>query len=93
MKSFRIIINFLNPYVLLTVCSRNKNMKAYFYIVIFYFTAPRITIKEKLKPISFYGLDTRDVIRAIMQVSPERLKELEEQERLESVKEKEEFRG
>ena len=40
--------------------------------------------KEKLKPISFYGLDTRDVIRAIMQVSPERLKELEEQERLES---------
>lgn len=50
-------------------------------------------VKEKLKPISFYGLDTRDVIRAIMQVSPERLKELEEQERLESVKEKEEFRG
>lgn len=39
-------------------------------------------VKEKLKPISFYGLDTRDVIRAIMQVSPERLKELEEQERL-----------
>ena len=31
--------------------------------------------KEKLKPISFYGLDTRDVIRAIMKVSPERLKE------------------
>jgi hypothetical protein len=34
--------------------------------------------KEKLKPISFYGLDTTDVIRAIMRVSPERLKELEE---------------
>ncbi len=43
-------------------------------------------VKEKLTPISFYGLDTRDVIRAIMQVRPERLKELEEQERLESVK-------
>ncbi len=40
--------------------------------------------KEKLKPISFYGLDTRDVIRAIMKVSPQRIKELEEQERLES---------
>jgi hypothetical protein len=37
--------------------------------------------KEKLKPISFYGLDTRDVIRTIMQVSPERLKELEEQDK------------
>jgi hypothetical protein len=41
--------------------------------------------KEKLKPLSFYGLDTRDVIRAIMQVSPERIKELEEQERLDDV--------
>jgi hypothetical protein len=50
-------------------------------------------IKEKLKPLSFYGLDTRDVIRAIMKVSPERIKELEEQELLESVKEKIEFSG
>lgn len=37
--------------------------------------------KEKLKPISFYGLDTRDVIRAFMQVKPERIRELEEEER------------
>lgn len=44
-------------------------------------------VKEKLKPISFYGLDTRDVIRAIMQVKPERLKELEGQERLDSEEE------
>jgi hypothetical protein len=50
-------------------------------------------VKEKLKPISFYGLDTRDVIRAIMQVRPERIKELEEQERIESVQEKIEFSG
>jgi hypothetical protein len=34
-------------------------------------------VKEKLKLISFYGLDTRDVIRAIIQISPDRLKELE----------------
>lgn len=34
--------------------------------------------KEKLKPISFNSLDTTDVIRAIMRVNPERLKELEE---------------
>lgn len=37
--------------------------------------------KEKLKPISLYGLDTGDVIRAFMKVKPERLKELEEEER------------
>ena len=37
--------------------------------------------KEKLKPISLYGLDTRDVIRAFMQVKPERIRELEEEER------------
>lgn len=37
--------------------------------------------KERLKPISFYGHDPRDVIRAFMQVNPKRLKELEEKER------------
>jgi len=37
--------------------------------------------KERLKPISLYGHDPRDVIRAFMQVSPKRLKELEEEER------------
>lgn len=37
--------------------------------------------KERLKPISFYGHDPRDVIRAFMQVSPKRLKELEKEER------------
>jgi hypothetical protein len=35
---------------------------------------------EKLKPHSFYELDTRYVIWAIMQISPERITELEEQE-------------
>lgn len=37
--------------------------------------------KERLKPISLYGYNPRDVIRAIMQVSPKRIKELEEEER------------
>jgi CMP-2-keto-3-deoxyoctulosonic acid synthetase len=37
--------------------------------------------KERLKPISLYGYDPRDVIRAFMQVSPKRLKDLEEEER------------
>lgn len=37
--------------------------------------------KEKLKPLSLYGLDTRDVIRAFMQVKPERIRELDEEER------------
>jgi len=37
--------------------------------------------KERLKPISLYGHDPRDVIRAFMQVSPDRLKELEKEER------------
>ncbi len=46
--------------------------------------------KEKLKPISFYGLRPEDVIRAFMQISPQRLRELEEQERLEGVKESKE---
>jgi|GEM_PF-2688826 len=37
--------------------------------------------KEKLKPLLLYGLDTRDVIRAFMRVKPERIRELEEEER------------
>lgn len=37
--------------------------------------------KEKLKPLSLYGLDTRDVIKAFMQVKPERIRELDEEER------------
>jgi len=36
--------------------------------------------KERLKPISFYGHNPEDVIRAFMKVSPKRLKELEEEE-------------
>ena len=39
--------------------------------------------KEKLKPLSLYGLDTRDVIRAFMKVKPERIRELEDEERKE----------
>jgi hypothetical protein len=37
--------------------------------------------KERLKPLSFYGLDPRDVIRAFMQIDPEELKKLEEEDR------------
>ena len=39
--------------------------------------------KEKLKPLSFYGCDPRDLIRAFMQVDPKELKRLEEEERKE----------
>jgi len=38
-------------------------------------------IKEKLKPLSFYGCDPRDVIRAFMQIDPKELKRLEEEEK------------
>jgi hypothetical protein len=49
--------------------------------------------KERLKPISFYGHKPEDMIRAFMQVSPKRLKELEEEEhRLLKSKEGEEKR-
>jgi hypothetical protein len=37
--------------------------------------------KERLKPLSFYGHDPRDVIRAFMQADPKELKRLEEEER------------
>jgi len=40
--------------------------------------------KERLKPLSFYGHDPGDVIRAFMQVDPEELKRLEKQDRIES---------
>lgn len=50
-------------------------------------------VKEKLKPLSFYGLNPEDVIRAFMQIDPKELKRLEEEERLESVKEKTELSG
>jgi len=36
--------------------------------------------KERLKPLSFYGLDPRDVIRAFMQIDPKELKRLKEEE-------------
>ena len=42
--------------------------------------------KERLKPLSFYGCDPRDVIRAFMQIDPKELKRLEEEERLEDKK-------
>ncbi|MHB8204193.1 MAG: hypothetical protein ACYDHG_10900 [Desulfomonilaceae bacterium] len=38
-------------------------------------------VKEKLKPLSFYGLDPKDLIRAFLQISPERLRELEEEDK------------
>jgi len=37
--------------------------------------------KERLKPLSFYGHDPRDVIRAFMQIDPNELKRLEEEEK------------
>ena len=39
--------------------------------------------KERLKPLSFYGHDPKDVIRAFMQIDPEELKKLEEEQALE----------
>lgn len=44
-------------------------------------------VKEKLKPISFYGHKLEGIIRAFMKVDPKELKRLEEEERLESIKE------
>jgi hypothetical protein len=38
-------------------------------------------IKERLKPISFYGHKLEDVIRAFLQVDPKRVKEEEYQEK------------
>lgn len=38
--------------------------------------------KERLRPLSFYGHDPKDVIGAFMRVDPEELKRLEEAERL-----------
>jgi len=38
--------------------------------------------KERLKPISFYGHDPRDVIRAFMQIDPKELKKLEDEDRM-----------
>ncbi len=37
--------------------------------------------KERLKPISFYGYNPEDVIRAFMQVDPKKIREREEEER------------
>lgn len=47
-------------------------------------------IKEKLKPLSLYGLDPRDVIRAFMQIDPKELKILEGQERKQNLEQREE---
>ncbi|MGB6064788.1 MAG: hypothetical protein WBG50_08260 [Desulfomonilaceae bacterium] len=49
--------------------------------------------KERLKPISFYGHDPRDVIRAFMQIDPAELKRLEEEERKLSEQEQENSKG
>jgi hypothetical protein len=38
-------------------------------------------VKEKLKPLSFYGLRPEEIIRAFMQISPERLRELEDEDK------------
>jgi len=35
-------------------------------------------VKEKLKPVSFYALDAKDVIRSFMQVDSKELQMLEE---------------
>ncbi len=46
-------------------------------------------VKERLKPISFYGHKLEDVIRAIMRVDPRKLKEgqLKEEQSKYSVRE------
>ncbi|MGO9568025.1 MAG: hypothetical protein ACLP5H_10825 [Desulfomonilaceae bacterium] len=38
-------------------------------------------IKNRLKPISFYGHNPEDVIRAFMKVDPKKVKQREEEER------------
>ncbi len=45
--------------------------------------------KEQLRPLSLYGLDPRDVIRAFMQIDPKELKRLEEEERRSQVEDQE----
>ena len=42
--------------------------------------------KEKLKPISFYGLGPEDTIRAFMQIDPKKLEIREEEEKTELSK-------
>ncbi len=46
-------------------------------------------VKNRLKPISFYGQKPEDVLRAFMQVDPEHVKKREEKERQESALEAE----
>ncbi|MGB7912450.1 MAG: hypothetical protein WCF59_09520 [Desulfobaccales bacterium] len=38
-------------------------------------------VKERLKPLSLYGIDPKDAIRACMRVDPDELKELEKKEK------------
>lgn len=38
-------------------------------------------VKERLKPLSLYGLDPKEAIRAFMRVDPEEVKKLEKQEK------------
>lgn len=38
-------------------------------------------VKERLKPLSLYGLDLKKAIRAFMRVNPDEVKELEKQEK------------
>ncbi len=47
-------------------------------------------IKERLKPISFYGHKLEDVIRAFLKVDPKRLKEKEYKTKYKVVESKKE---
>jgi len=38
-------------------------------------------VKERLKPISLYGLDPKEAIRAFMRVDPDEVKKLEKREK------------
>ncbi len=50
-------------------------------------------IKNRLKPISFYGHKPEDVIRAFMQVDPKKVREREEEERRQDALEAEQAKG
>ncbi len=48
--------------------------------------------KNRLKPLSFYGHEPEDVIRAFMKVDPKRVKQREEEERQQDALEAEQHK-
>ncbi len=50
-------------------------------------------VKNRLKPISFYGHKPEDVIRAFMKVDPKKVKEREDEEKRQDALEAEQANG